>query len=99
MKANKKEKTIKLNIYFHTSGITKEKGEIKPRTCWDQGAVYVRSNSSHGIAASKEENFFYNFLELPSVIAQALAEAGVTVQLKTGDLKKIVAKKPKFYPH
>jgi len=86
MKANKKERMIKLSVNFFTNNIEKGKGEIEPRVCWDIGAVVIRSNRSHGIKAKTYS--LRQFDLIPNVIRKALVDAGVTMQL-TGNAKKL----------
>ena len=57
VKAKKGEKTIEVRIYFFTNNISKKKGEINQKECWESGRVMVTPNKSHGIKSKRAETF------------------------------------------
>jgi len=54
VKPRKREKTIKVVLYFWTDELARKEGHIRPKVCWDYGVVTLPANSSHGITASED---------------------------------------------
>lgn len=52
IKPNKKEKTIKVVLYFWTDGLAKP-DNIRPKICWDYGVISLPANLSHGIKSAQ----------------------------------------------
>lgn len=77
------EKMIEVRVRFWTNDLA-EGGRILPKHAWSSGAVYLRTNPSHGIT-SQEAVMFNSLAELPEAIQGALANGGVALHHGGGE--------------
>jgi len=90
-KADPKEKTIKMTLYFYTDNLS-DKGEdyIREKHAWTRGVVAIESNSSHRI--SPKRNYPFNSLaDIPHCIEKALIDHGIKLHVADRMDKYIVA--------
>jgi homospermidine synthase len=65
------QKMIELTIRFWTNKISKKRGHIVKKECWDAGVVYMHENPAHGITSANPMPF-HSLLDLPAKIEKLL---------------------------
>lgn len=75
-KENEGSKTIKLCVYFHTSGAG---ATLEPRVAFKAGWVSMPTNHRHGIKASNVKPIYFGRSQIPlnEAIIKCLKENGI----------------------
>ena len=76
--ASRGERMIKVSVRFWTNKLAGKDGYVIPKHAWDAGIVKMPSNSVHGIKQDKWK-VFHSLPELAAVVAEVLAQQGVTL--------------------
>jgi hypothetical protein len=75
------QKMIEVTIRFWTNNISKKRGHVIKKECWDYGVVYMPENSAHGISSLRPIPF-HSLLELlPKIERLFIAQK---VRLRSG---------------
>ncbi|HBG62025.1 MAG: hypothetical protein A2Y03_06500 [Omnitrophica WOR_2 bacterium GWF2_38_59] len=82
------EKMIEIKVRFWTDQIAKDKGNIKPKHCWDAGVVRVKTNNVHDIKP-KQPILFRSLMDIPRAIEDCLIENGITAHTENCSSKYI----------
>lgn len=61
------QKMIEVTVRFWTNNISKKRGYIVKKECWDSGTVYMIENPAHGITSGNLLQF-HSLMDLPSKI-------------------------------
>ena len=81
VRAQPRQKMIALTVYFWTNDIASGEDNILPKHCHSAGMVMVRANRSHGIPSSDRRYPFETLMELPQVVEESLAGAGIEMHV------------------
>jgi hypothetical protein len=65
------QKMIELTIRFWTNNLSRKRGHIVKKECWDAGVVYMHENLAHGITSANPMPF-HSLLDLPAKIEKVL---------------------------
>jgi len=87
VKSEKSMNTIKLCVYFHTSG---SGFELQPKVAFKEGWVSMPTNHTHGIRASDVKPIYFGSTQGPLIDA-------ITKCLKENKIKLINSEKQKEY--
>jgi len=80
-KARHGEKTVELTVRFWTNDISKKRGYVVKKECWDSGVVYLKKNRAHGITSDGQPVPFNSLLDLPSKIEEVLISHKIVLHL------------------
>jgi len=87
------DKTIKFTIAFFTNAISKKRGYIVRRECWDEGTVYPHRNKSHGIVSEGNPKPFNSFGEILSALQKSLIAQRIRVRPGSRSAKFIASQR------
>lgn len=65
------QKMIEVTIRFWTNNISKKRGHVAKKECWDCGVIYMPENSAHDIRSTPPVPF-HSLLELSQKLEKLL---------------------------
>ena len=74
------DKMIEVRVRFWTNNISKKKGRLVPRECWDAGTIAMDTNKLHGIK-SKTPKGFGSLTGMVKVMEAVLTGHGVKLHM------------------
>lgn len=64
---------VELTVRFWTNNISKKRGYIVKKECWDSGMIYMHENLAHGISSGSPVPF-HSLLDLPAKIEKLVTK-------------------------
>jgi len=80
------EKMIEIKVRFWTDQIAEDKGNIRPKHCWDAGVARITTNKSHDIKP-QQPIIFRSLMDVPRAIEDCLINNGITVHTENCSYK------------
>jgi len=72
------ERMIEIKVRFWTGEISRTKGTVEPRHCWDAGTVGIKPNKLHGIKWQKSIPF-NSLMGISQAVEMMLVRAGIRI--------------------